>query len=76
MQPASTVSVAFTASTSLTRFMRVSDRTTAPNGTPPPTRPVLPPCATTGTPAAAQAFTMAATSPVEPGRTAATAWPL
>ena len=45
------------------------------SGTPPPTRPVLPPCGTSVTPAAAQALTTAATSAVEPGRTTARARP-
>ena len=52
------------------------DSTTAPGPRPaptPPTSPVLPPCGTTGTPAAAQAASTAATSPVLPGRTTARA---
>ena len=57
------------------RSRRASDSTTPPCGTPPPTRPVLPPCGTTGTPAAAQARTTAATSAVVRGRTAARASP-
>ena len=45
-------------------------------GTPPPTRPVVPPCGTMGTPAARQALTISETSCVEPGRTSASASPL
>ena len=52
------------------------ETTTPPNGTAPPTRPVFPPCGTTGTPAAAHRRTTSATSGREPGRTTATEDPL
>jgi len=52
-------------------FIRASETTTPPSGTPPPTSPVLPPWGTTGSPAWAQMRTTAATSSVEPGRTTA-----
>ena len=58
--------------------MRRNERTIAAppaSGVWPPTSPVLPPCGTIGTRAAAQAFTTAATSAVEPGRTTASARP-
>ena len=77
-QPASTVMVRLSASTARTAFMRARFRTTwVPelSGVEPTTRPVLPPCGTMDTPAAAQALTTAATSPVEPGRTTARALP-
>src|SRR6516165_8646793 len=51
MQPASTVIVKLTGSIARIRFMRPSARTTlclSSGGTPPPTRPVLPPCGTIG----------------------------
>ena len=61
-----------------TRFMRVRLSSTCvplASGTPPPTRPVLPPCGTTLAPWAAQARTTAATSAVLAGRTTASARP-
>jgi hypothetical protein len=61
-----------------TAFMRVMLSTICvpeSSGTPPTTKPVLPPCGTMGVPAAAHALTTAATSVVLPGRTTAKAWP-
>ena len=50
--------------------------TTSPwSGTPPPTRPVLPPWGTTGRPASCRRAMTAATSAVLPGRTTAAAFP-
>ena len=72
MQPASTVMVALTGSTARMRSSRASDSTiAADSGTPPPTSPVLPPCGTIGTPAAAHCPTTKATSAVSRGRTTA-----
>ncbi len=76
--PASTVIVLATGSTSRIVRIRPSDSTTwvpESSGTPPATRPVLPPCGTIATPAAWQAVTTAATSAVDPGRTTASARP-
>jgi hypothetical protein len=78
MQPASTVIVRLAGSMARTRFMR--DRLSSTcrplsSGTPPPTRPVLPPCGTMLTSCSPQACTTAATSSVLPGRTTASALP-
>ena len=73
--PASTVMLAFTGSTARRRVSRAMETTMPPCGRPPPTWPVLPPCATTATPASAQARTVKATSAVSAGRTTARAWP-
>ena len=55
---------------------RRSDSTTSPPaGTPPPTRPVLPPWGTTATSCSLHHARTAATSSVEPGRTTAAARP-
>ena len=78
-QPASTVIVPPTASTSRTARIRPSDSTTCEpesSGTAPPLMPVLPPCGTTATPAAWVADSTAATSAVLPGRTTASGRPL
>ena len=69
--PASTMIVAPMGSIARTAVSRSSEITTPPCGTPPPVSPVLPPSATTGTPAPAQRRTAAATSSVEPGRSTA-----
>src|SRR5690554_6007790 len=70
--PAPAVSWPTAASTSPTAFSRAVESTTCPaSGTAPPTRPVLPPCGTTGVSAAAHAATTAATSAVSAGRTTA-----
>ena len=78
MQPASAVIVRLAASTARTAFMRCRLSTICwpdSSGTEPTARPVLPPCGTKLTPAAAQALTMAATSAVLAGRTTASALP-
>jgi hypothetical protein len=57
-------------------FRRVRLSTTSPcSGTPPPTRPVFPPCGTTATPAPVHRARTAATSAVSRGRTTAGVWP-
>jgi len=83
MQPASTVMVLLSGSMARIRFMRARLTTTSPlgwlagaHGVAPPTRPVLPPCGTMATSAAAQTATTRATSPVQPGRTTHKACPM
>src|SRR5580704_6590385 len=71
-QPASTVIVKLRGSIARMRFMRPRARTMlvpSSGGTPPPTRPVFPPCGTIGSLASAQIRTTAATSSVDAGRT-------
>ena len=78
MQPASTVIVKLALSRARTRFMRCRLKTTwvpVASGVEPTTMPVLPPCGTMLTRAAAQAFTTKATSCVLAGRTTASALP-
>ena len=68
--PAPTVTWAASPSTGPKWSSRRSESTASPaSGTPPPTRPVLPPWGTTAKPALAQTARVAATSAVEPGRT-------
>ncbi|MNT07722.1 hypothetical protein D3C72_1424370 [compost metagenome] len=78
-QPASTVMVSLSRSTARTRFMRSSDSTTADalaSGVAAATWPVLPPCGTTGTPAAAHTRITRATSSLSAGRSTASARPV
>ncbi len=78
VRPASTVMVAFTASTARTRFRRDRLSTTASPaapGTAPPSSEVLPPCGTTGMPCAWQYDMTRLTSRVSAGRTTASALP-
>ena len=70
-QPASHVRLPAVSSSDKMRLMRESDSTTSsPMGTLPPTRPVLPPCGTTGSRRAWQCARMRETSCVLPGRSA------
>src|SRR5215831_9463314 len=71
MHPASTVIVKLTGSIARIRFMRPSATTMlspSSEGTPPPTRPVFPPCGTIGSLDLAQIRTTSATSAVDAGR--------
>jgi len=75
-QPASHVRLPAVSSSDKMRLMRESDSTTSsPMGTLPPTRPVLPPCGTTGSRRAWQCARMRETSCVLPGRSASALWP-
>mmetsp|Transcript_5486 Transcript_5486/g.23224 ORF Transcript_5486/g.23224 Transcript_5486/m.23224 type:complete len:205 (-) Transcript_5486:135-749(-) len=74
--PASTVSTPASSSKERTPVIRSRDSSTsapAATGTPPPTRPVLPPCGTTGTPARWHAASTAETCCVVCGRATASA---
>ena len=75
-QPASHVRLPAVSSSDKMRLIRESDSTTSsPMGTLPPTRPVLPPCGTTGSRRAWQCARMRETSCVLPGRSASALWP-
>ncbi len=79
MQPASTVMVRLTGSSARMLFRRASDSTMAvpaSSGMLPNTRPVLPPCGTTGICHCAQARRMAATCSTLAGRSTASALPV
>ena len=74
--PASQVRLPAVSSSDRMRFMRDSDSTiSSAMGTLPPTRPVLPPCGTTGSRRAWQCARMRETSCVLPGRSASALWP-
>jgi len=78
MQPASTVIVLLTGSTSRIRFSRDSDSTTwvpLASTVAAPHMPVWPPCGTMATPWRAQRRTTVATSAVLPGRSTASGLP-